>query len=290
MQSSAFSAPAGVSMKIPTRKPTNRAFRLPSSPVDRQGCPHARNRTLRNPHRPLAVTDRRGARALCRMRRGKRAASGLALALVLLIGATPAAYSVGGVIDDTSTASTSGQLPPAQTYTPFVPIQATSSTDADRASRANRATRSRLPTRAPLQGRVSAAFGSRGHLWSTRHTGIDISARYGTAVRAVATGRVVKVAYDREYGRTVVVRTRKVDVWYAHLASATTRVGRVVRVGQGVGKVGTSGNVTGPHLHLEVRRHDRPTDPATFLWGPRRGIAGPTPRWARTGLTSLDQL
>ena len=46
-----------------------------------------------------------------------------------------------------------------------------------------------------------------------------------------------------------------------------------------IGRIGTSGNTTGAHLHLEVRVEDRPTDPATYLWGAEPGMPGPVPRW-----------
>ena len=214
----------------------------------------------------------------------------LALAFALLLGPN-AAHAASSVGADTSTATVDveGVPTPSTAIPAYVPASGTAA-DTVRATRATRATRSRMPTRSPLLGRVSAAFGSRGRLWSRRHTGIDISAAYGTAVGAVMSGRVVKIAYDREYGRTLVVRTRSVDIWYAHLAAATVRVGRQVRAGQRIGRVGTSGNVTGPHLHLEVRDHDLPTDPATFLWGRRSGIPGSTPTWARSGVTPLAKL
>ena len=225
------------------------------------------------------------------MTRGARTWPVLAFAFSLLLGPTPAAHAVSGVGEDTSTATLdAAEIPaPSTAFRAYVPASGTAA-DSARATRATRATRSRMPTRSPLLGRVSAGFGSRGRLWSRRHTGIDISAAYGTAVGAVMSGRVVKIAYDREYGRTLVVRTRSVDIWYAHLAAATVRVGRQVRAGQRIGRVGTSGNVTGPHLHLEVRDHDLPTDPATFLWGRRAGIPGSTPTWARSGVTPLAKL
>ncbi len=161
---------------------------------------------------------------------------------------------------------------------------------AKRSSSATRASRSRMAVRVPLVGPISARFGSRGRRWAQRHTGIDISAPYGTKVRAVTAGTVVKIAYDREYGRTVVLRGGGVDTWYAHLSSARVLVGARVLAGRMIGRVGTSGNVTGPHLHLEVRAHDEPTDPASFLWGRHAGMPGRTPAWARAGVTALSQL
>lgn len=128
--------------------------------------------------------------------------------------------------------------------------------------------------------RLSGRFGDRGHLWRLgRHTGLDFVARYGTPVRAVTGGRVVKLAWNPSWGRMVILEVApSVTVWYCHLSTVLVRVGDVAR-GQVLGRIGTSGNSTGAHLHLEVRVKDRPTDPAVYLWGPRPGTPGPVPRW-----------
>lgn len=140
----------------------------------------------------------------------------------------------------------------------------------------------------PAFGRISEGFGARG-LWSSRHTGIDIDAPYWATVHSVVAGVVVKSVYDRAYGNLVIVRGHGVDIWYAHMARRDVRVGQRVRFDQALGHVGCTGRCFGPHLHLEVRVHDLPTDPAAFLWGPHRGIPGPVPSWARHGvLTTLS--
>lgn len=111
---------------------------------------------------------------------------------------------------------------------------------------------------------VSAEFGvPRGN---ARHQGIDIAAPPGTPVRATAAGRVIVAERDRRYGRTVVVdhgggfRTR-----YAHLKKIETKVGRRVKRGELVGRVGKSGNASGAHLHYEVLRQGVPVDPRLYL-------------------------
>ncbi len=133
----------------------------------------------------------------------------------------------------------------------------------------------------PVPGaRLSGRFGERGRLWRLgHHTGLDFVARTGTPVLAVADGRVVKLAWNPSWGRMVILEVAPgVTVWYCHLSKVLVRPGAVVR-GQVLGRIGTSGNSTGPHLHLEVRVDDRPTDPATYLWGPEPGTPGPVPRW-----------
>ncbi|MFN8155865.1 MAG: M23 family metallopeptidase [Candidatus Nanopelagicales bacterium] len=128
--------------------------------------------------------------------------------------------------------------------------------------------------------RISGRFGDRGHLWRLgHHTGLDFVARYGTPVRAVADGRVVKLAWNAYWGRMVILQVAPgVTVWYCHLSKVLVKVGDVTR-GQLLGRIGTSGNSTGAHLHLEVRVKDRPTDPATYLWGAHPGTPGAVPRW-----------
>jgi murein DD-endopeptidase MepM/ murein hydrolase activator NlpD len=117
---------------------------------------------------------------------------------------------------------------------------------------------------APSAASVSAAFGiERG---GSRHQGIDLGAPAGTAVWSTADGTVVAAGRDGRYGRTVVVdhgggyRTR-----YAHLKKIETRVGRRVRRGDLIGRVGRSGNAKGAHLHYEVLLHGRPVDPRPYL-------------------------
>ncbi len=126
---------------------------------------------------------------------------------------------------------------------------------------------------------ITARFGERGQHWHLRHTGLDFKAPWGSPVYAVMAGRVVKTAIHPAYGRMVILRVAPgVTVWYCHLSSVLVKPGDVV-AGQMLGRVGRSGNATGPHLHLEVRVDDRPTDPAVFLFGTRPGKPGGVPRW-----------
>jgi murein DD-endopeptidase MepM/ murein hydrolase activator NlpD len=118
-------------------------------------------------------------------------------------------------------------------------------------------------------GPVSSAFGWRRdpiNGQSRFHKGVDIKAAYGQAVPSVAPGRVVSAGDQGGYGLTVVVehdsgiRTR-----YAHLSAVAVAPGEVVGRGQDVGRVGSSGRSTGPHLHFEVLEDGRPVNPATAM-------------------------
>jgi murein DD-endopeptidase MepM/ murein hydrolase activator NlpD len=118
----------------------------------------------------------------------------------------------------------------------------------------------------PLTGyRLSAGFGQSGSLWSRDHTGQDFAAPSGTPVRAVAAGTVVSAGWDGAYGRKIEIRhAGGTTTWYCHLSAFAVEGGKV-RAGQTIGRVGSTGNTTGPHLHLEVRVGDQPVSPLSWL-------------------------
>ncbi|HSV38729.1 MAG TPA: M23 family metallopeptidase [Nocardioidaceae bacterium] len=100
---------------------------------------------------------------------------------------------------------------------------------------------------------LSARFGECSPLWSNCHTGLDLSAPNGTPIHAVANGVVTEVGYDGSYGnKTVVVLEDGTEIWYCHQSAFGANVGETVVGGQTIGYVGSTGNTTGPHLHLEV--------------------------------------
>ncbi|HXH77051.1 M23 family metallopeptidase [Nocardioides sp.] len=113
--------------------------------------------------------------------------------------------------------------------------------------------------------RISAPFGASSYLWSSVHTGLDMSAPSGTPIRSVANGVVTEVGYDGSYGnKTVVTLDDGTEIWYCHQTSYLVGVGDVVRGGEAIGTVGSTGNSTGPHLHIEVRPGaGDPVDPFT---------------------------
>jgi murein DD-endopeptidase MepM/ murein hydrolase activator NlpD len=121
--------------------------------------------------------------------------------------------------------------------------------------------------------RITALFGQASALWSNNHTGVDFAAPTGTPVRTVAPGTVTKAGYDGSYGYKVeIVHDDGTETWYAHMNSIAVAVGQEVTVNEVVGTVGSTGNVTGPHLHLEVRPlGGDPVDPLLALR--ERGLA-----------------
>ncbi|WP_300645018.1 M23 family metallopeptidase [Nocardioides sp.] len=119
----------------------------------------------------------------------------------------------------------------------------------------------------PLAGyRLTATFGEYG-LWANYHTGLDMAAPAGTPLVAMARAVVTSAGYDGAYGnKTVFTLEDGTELWYAHQTSIAVSVGDVVAPGDVVGTVGSTGNVTGPHLHLEVRPGGGdPVDPRAAL-------------------------
>jgi Peptidase family M23/Putative peptidoglycan binding domain len=112
----------------------------------------------------------------------------------------------------------------------------------------------------PLRAPVGSPFGPRGIGF---HPGIDLPGATGTPVGAAAPGRVIFAAHDPSgYGNLVeVAHGDGVVSMYAHLAGFSVRVGQSVATGTRVGRVGSSGESTGPHLHFEVRVRGAAVDP-----------------------------
>lgn len=106
----------------------------------------------------------------------------------------------------------------------------------------------------PVTGyHLTGRFGQRSSLWSTVHTGLDFAGPSGTTIVSIAGGTVKSVGYEGAYGnRTVITLLDGTDIWYCHQSRIAVTVGEKVGPGQTIGYTGSTGNVTGPHLHLEV--------------------------------------
>jgi murein DD-endopeptidase MepM/ murein hydrolase activator NlpD len=121
----------------------------------------------------------------------------------------------------------------------------------------------------PVEGRLMGGFGERTDPFSgegAMHTGVDISAPSGTPVCATADGIVTLAAWSNGYGQLVVVdHGGGFETYYAHLSRFAVVEGQEVRRGEQVGAVGSTGRVTAPHLHYEVRIGGAPVNPHTYL-------------------------
>ncbi|MGW2304794.1 peptidoglycan DD-metalloendopeptidase family protein [Streptomyces sp. NPDC001809] len=133
----------------------------------------------------------------------------------------------------------------------------------------------------PVDAPYGTPFGKRGSMWSSgAHTGLDFPAAIGTAIRSVAGGRVSMAQGGGPYGLHVMVNHGGgVSSLYAHMSEMLTKVGDSVQAGQTIGRVGATGNVTGPHLHLEARKNGATVDPMGFLTGGGGGGGAGVQRW-----------
>lgn len=124
---------------------------------------------------------------------------------------------------------------------------------------------------------LTARFGDCGGHWSHCHTGLDFAAPTGTPIHAVADGVVRNAGldiYGAAYGNlTDIEHGNGVHSWYAHQSEIDVHPGEVVKAGQVIGKVGATGNVTGPHVHLEIRKGGSPGTPVDpYPWLQQKGL------------------
>ncbi|GAB1326969.1 aggregation-promoting factor C-terminal-like domain-containing protein [Streptomyces sennicomposti] len=125
----------------------------------------------------------------------------------------------------------------------------------------------------PVNVPFGTRFGVAGPMWSSgHHTGLDFPAPVGTPIHAVASGTVSSVATDGPYGTHIEINHGNgLQSLYAHMSQILVGLNKVVAQGDVIGKVGATGNVTGPHLHLEARVNGRAVDPMPYLTGPKAG-------------------
>lgn len=132
-----------------------------------------------------------------------------------------------------------------------------------------------VPVRKPVFGEIdmSSPFGMRMDPFvkgPAIHTGIDMRGDTGDPVRATANGQVTVAGVNGGYGKMVEINHgRGLTTRYGHLSAIDVTVGQTVRIGQIIGKIGSTGRSTGPHLHYETRVGGEPVDPQKFL---RAGI------------------
>jgi murein DD-endopeptidase MepM/ murein hydrolase activator NlpD len=117
---------------------------------------------------------------------------------------------------------------------------------------------------------VSTPYKMSGGMWSSGyHTGVDFAVPTGTSLKSVGAGTVVSAGWGGAYGNQVVVKLNDGHyAQYAHLSSLSVSAGQTVTGGQQVGLSGATGNVTGPHLHFEIRTtpdYGSDVDPLAFL-------------------------
>ena len=101
---------------------------------------------------------------------------------------------------------------------------------------------------------LTGRFGMVSGLWATFHTGLDFAAPTGTPIFAIADGVITSTGWDGPYGnKTVETLDDGTEIWYAHQSAIGVHPGERVHQGQQIGNIGSTGNTTGPHVHIEVR-------------------------------------
>ncbi|WP_030380664.1 MULTISPECIES: M23 family metallopeptidase [unclassified Streptomyces] len=118
---------------------------------------------------------------------------------------------------------------------------------------------------------ITSTFGEAGSMWSSGyHTGLDFAAPTGTLIKAIHGGTITEAGWAGSYGyRTILTLDDGTELWFCHQSSISVSVGQKVSTGEVIGRVGATGNVTGPHLHLEVHPGGAATgiDPMAWLHG-----------------------
>ena len=138
-----------------------------------------------------------------------------------------------------------------------------------------------MPLVAPVSsGRISSRFGYRTDPFLHRpgfHAGLDFATGEGTAVRATAPGAVVSAGWKGGYGKVVEIRhAGGVSTRYGHLSAILVAAGETVQAGAVIGRVGSTGRSTGPHLHYETRRAGKAVNPTIYLAAGQAFAAGRT--------------
>jgi murein DD-endopeptidase MepM/ murein hydrolase activator NlpD len=133
------------------------------------------------------------------------------------------------------------------------------------------ATIGRVPLRKPVDGDIDASsdFGMRINPFLNRpavHTGIDFRGDTGEPIRVTASGTVMSAGWSGGYGRMVEVdHGNGLSTRYGHLSEIDVKIGQSLKAGRPVGRLGSTGRSTGPHLHYETRLDGEAVDPHKFL-------------------------
>ena len=119
----------------------------------------------------------------------------------------------------------------------------------------------------PVSGIITSRFGAGSSIRRSSHTGLDIAASTGTPIVAAAGGTVTYSGYKGSYGNMIVItHANGVQTYYAHCSALYATAGTTVSQGQSIAAVGSTGNSTGPHLHLEVRVNGVAYNPQNYVY------------------------
>jgi len=122
----------------------------------------------------------------------------------------------------------------------------------------------------PHKGRISSNFGHRENPFTgesiERHKGLDIKGNHGEIVKTTANGRVKFASRKGGYGNVVIIsHGNGFETYYGHLSKISVKQGQKVAAGDIIGKIGSTGRSTGPHLHYEVHQNGKIVNPKSYL-------------------------
>lgn len=119
----------------------------------------------------------------------------------------------------------------------------------------------------PVSGVISSRYGVSSRIRSSNHTGLDIATSSGTPIKAIASGTITGASYQGAYGNLVKIdHGNGLETWYAHTSKMYVEVGQKVEAGEVIAAVGSTGNSTGAHLHLEIRINGEHVNPQNYLY------------------------
>lgn len=119
----------------------------------------------------------------------------------------------------------------------------------------------------PVNGMITSRYGASSSIRRSTHTGLDIACSSGTDIKVVSKGTVTFAEYNGSYGNLVKVdHGNGIETWYAHCSKIYAKVGQEVKAGDVIAAVGSTGNSTGPHLHLEIRINGQTVNPQNYLY------------------------
>lgn len=126
------------------------------------------------------------------------------------------------------------------------------------------------PIGLPIEGQVSSSFGRRSNPFTgngnRHHNGLDIRGAYGTIVKSTADGKVIFAGYKGDFGNLIVIdHGKNYKTMYGHLSQILVKKGQEIKANTFIGKVGSTGRSTGPHLHYEIHKNGKIINPKNFL-------------------------
>lgn len=126
------------------------------------------------------------------------------------------------------------------------------------------------PIGLPVDGQVSSNFGRRYNPFTggggEHHNGLDIRGAYGTIVKSTADGVVIFAGYKGDFGNLIIIdHGKNYETLYGHLSQILVKKGQEIKANTYIGKVGSTGRSTGPHLHYEIHKNGKIINPKNFL-------------------------